>query len=134
MSKGFTLLEVLLVISMVGILAGFSMPVMVSAIAQNAERNAEALARSLLRTARRNAYTGKQADEWSVRVEGNQIVMFLGDSFATRDQSFDIVQEVTFMDFPINQVTFEQGTGLTSDNGLDLGSTIIGVNQYGLLE
>lgn len=93
-SRGFSLIEVLLSVAIIGMLAGLSLPIYQSF--QN--RNELDIATQSLASALRRAqiYTrGVSGDsQWGVRVQSASITLFKGTSFAGRDTAFDEITTI----------------------------------------
>lgn len=88
-SSGFSLIELILVISIIGIIAGTTIPIGSSFLARNYLHNKTNELMTSLRNAQINSLAGKQNGQWGVYVGNDQIVLFQGASFASRDQVFD---------------------------------------------
>lgn len=86
---GFTLLEIMLSVAMIGVIAGIGVPVYQSLQV----RNDLDLAARYYSDALRRAQVLSQAVDgdttWGVRAEPGLITIFKGSSFALRDVSFD---------------------------------------------
>lgn len=89
MSKGFTLIEMMLSVGILSLLAGLSLPVYQSF--QN--RNELDITTQSLASALRRAQTysrGMNGDsQWGVAVQANTITLFKGSSYAARDTAYD---------------------------------------------
>jgi prepilin-type N-terminal cleavage/methylation domain-containing protein len=87
--RGFTLVEVLLSMAIIGTLAGLSLPVYESFVRRNdLDLAAQQLAASL-RRAETYARSVKQDAAWSVRIEPTSVVLYQGTNFGGRDTAFD---------------------------------------------
>lgn len=88
-SRGFTLIEALLSVSIMGIIAGLSIPVYQIFLVQNdLSNNTESVASSL-RRAQTYARGVKDDSTWGVKVQSSVITLFKGATFATRDAAYD---------------------------------------------
>jgi prepilin-type N-terminal cleavage/methylation domain-containing protein len=86
---GFTLMEMLLSITIIGLLAGLSVPVYESFVRRNdLDLTAQQLAASV-RRASTYARSVRQDDAWGVRVQSSTVTLFKGTNFATRNTAFD---------------------------------------------
>ena len=87
---GFTLIELLLVVAIVSILGVSGSAIGQRFLVTNYLENKTNELASILITAQLNSMSGKENSQWGVSVSGNQMTLFKGDSFATRDSSFDM--------------------------------------------
>ena len=94
-SSGFTLIELLLVIALMGVLAGFAVPTSRQLLVRNNLDVADYTARQTIRRAQHLAHSGARDSNWGTYIEPGQVVMYLGNSYATRDNSFDEVYAVS---------------------------------------
>lgn len=87
--SGFTLIELLLVIGMISILAGLSLPFYNNLMA----KNATAVARqATMRIFHRAQYLARAVDgdaTWGIKLLPAQIVVFQGATYASRNTSYD---------------------------------------------
>ncbi|MBT4277760.1 prepilin-type N-terminal cleavage/methylation domain-containing protein [Candidatus Falkowbacteria bacterium] len=94
-TKGFTLLEILLVVAIIVIIAGFSMPVLQSF--QN--RNDLDIATNIfVQSLRRSQVLSRSAEEdssWGTYIQAGNITIFQGSTYAGRDSDFDEVFEIS---------------------------------------
>ena len=87
--KGFTLIELLLVIAVVFIISFLSVPFYARFFTQNAVANTVDQLVGEIRKAQIYAVSGKQNGSWGVHFGSNQIVLFQGNSYASRNTAFD---------------------------------------------
>ena len=111
--KGFTLIEVMLTMSLLGILALLSSPFYGRFIfSQEVPVVYDELEGSFAK-AQLYSMTGNNDAMWGVAVNGDNIILFQGTSFASRDQAFD----ETFVIHPrvtvsgLSEVVFARTTG-----------------------
>lgn len=140
--RGFTLIELLVVIAVIGILAvGFASVGTNFLTRSNSENVANDLS-SNLRIAQLNSIYSKRNSSWGVRVQGDEIVLFVGASYATRNTTYDehIAHPSTVTITPATaEVVFTEITGdatpITFTVTNNLGETkTIGVNSEGVLD
>lgn len=117
---GFTLLEVLLVVSMIAVLGGIS-----ATSWQSIQRDNELnLAAQQVAAGARRAETLAQASDgdstWGVTATATQVVVFKGASFAARDQTVDEVFDLnsTVSVSGTSEYVFQKLTGLPQTAGV----------------
>ena len=86
---GFTLLEVMLSVVMIGILTGLSLPLYNSFAARNDLDNTTQQVVAALRRAETYARDGRSDSAWSVEIQSSAVTLFKGTVFATRDAAYD---------------------------------------------
>lgn len=87
--RGFTLIELILVIAVLSIVAMLSSPFYSRFLLQNAVGNTEDQLIGSLRKAQTYAMSGRQSDSWSVNYSSNTITLYKGTSFSGRNSAFD---------------------------------------------
>jgi prepilin-type N-terminal cleavage/methylation domain-containing protein len=119
LKSGFTLLEVLLSISLVLIMIGISVPILQSFQLSSEVDNATALAVRAIRSAQINAQTGYQDSTWGVRIAAGGFTVFKGVSYAARDQNFDQAYSIdpAIGVSGISEIVFTKMTGNTTNTG-----------------
>ncbi|MDD4409254.1 MAG: prepilin-type N-terminal cleavage/methylation domain-containing protein [Candidatus Pacebacteria bacterium] len=117
--KGFTILELLLSVAMIAVLAAASVPLYSIYRSRGSVDSSSSIAVNSLRSAIIFSTSGKANSQWGVHFEKGKITIFKGDSFSSRDISYDKVvtleDDVTFSG--INDVYFNN-KGLPSQTGL----------------
>ncbi len=88
---GFTLIEVLLVLALLGLIVGLAAPVVWSFSMQNDLDLETAIAAQTMRRAQSLAVYGSNDSSWGVKLESRDVTLFSGSSFAGRDLDFDEV-------------------------------------------
>ena len=86
---GFTLMELLLSIAIIGILAGISAPFYQSFVQRNDLDIATQQLVSSLRRAQSYARVGDSDSAWSVEITGGNVILFKGVTYGTRDANYD---------------------------------------------
>lgn len=88
---GFTLLELLLCIAIIGILTGLSLPVYESFARRNDLDLTVQSTASAIRRAETYARAVRGDSTWGVKFQSTDITLFKGATYATRDTNFDEV-------------------------------------------
>lgn len=88
-TQGFTLIEILIVISMILFLFGLSLPVYQSMMFGSEVENANKILVSTLRRAQTQSTAGLDDSKWGVYVTSTHVILFKGDTYATRDTTAD---------------------------------------------
>lgn len=118
-SQGFTLLELLICISIIGILTALSTPVYESFARRNDLDLTTETVVSMLRRAQTYATAVDENSSWGVELQATTITLFKGSSFGARDTLFDetlgVPGSVTMGG--LGEVRFAVFTGLPSATG-----------------
>ena len=139
--KGFTLLEVLLSIALVGVLAGISMPVLVTLQTKNDLAVAAATIAQSFRRAQVLSLAVDGDTAWGVEVQSGSIVVFKGTSYAARDASYDEIFDLPTSITPsgVSEIVFAKMTGNPQTTGTvtltttNSGTSTITVNGKGVI-
>jgi len=86
---GFTLTEILLTVAIIAIIGAASAPYLSRFLAGGYLTTATAKVARTLRKAQTYSLNGKQDSVWGVHYEPKLLVLFKGESYTTRDSSFD---------------------------------------------
>lgn len=118
--RGFTLLELLLSVAVIGALAGLSLPVYRTLLQKN---DLDIAAVTIAQSLRRSQLLSQAVDgdtTWGVKVQSSSIVVFKGASYATRDTTFDETFDVpaTIGVGGATEVVFAKFTGLPQTTGV----------------
>lgn len=118
--RSFTLLEVLLVIAIITIIAGFSLPVyQLLTIKNDLDVTASSITQSLRRA--QLFSRGVVGDSnWGVKIQMGNLTLYKGPSFSSRDTSSD---ELTSLPPEVNvsgldEINFTKLYGATQNNGI----------------
>lgn len=90
MRPAFTLIEILVVIGLMGMIMLFTLPVGMETLRQHEFLNARESLRRTLTTAREDAFAGTGGAAWGVAIIGNDLVRFQGNSYLSRNASYDV--------------------------------------------
>lgn len=117
--KGFTLLEVLLSLAVIGFISGISIPVYQSFQVRN---DLDIAAVTYAQTLRRAQILSQAVDgdiAWGVYIISGSITLFRGNSYIGHDSSFDEVFEMPNSITPsgITEIVFTKFTGLPQTTG-----------------
>jgi len=147
--KGFTLLELLLVLAIIAIIAAFTFPIYTGfQLSQIHDTRTEEIVQAL-RQAQSKSMAGQNDSSWGVYFDSsnNKFVIFQGTSYASRVSDYDYETELestlSLSNISINgggsEVVFTKIDGSTTDYGsLDLttdeDTATISINAAGLVE
>jgi prepilin-type N-terminal cleavage/methylation domain-containing protein len=140
--SGYTLVEILLVLGMIAILAGISMPIYQTFQVKNYLNLGVSNTVQALRRAQLLSQAIEGDANWGVKIESGRIVLFKGVNFSSREEVFDEVSELPESVVPSLDTEFvfqklsgePQATGtlvLTANNGE---SRTLTVNSKGIIE
>ena len=112
--SGFTLLEVLLSVAIIGIMAGISVPVYQSLQVRN---DLDIGATAVTQSARRAQILAQASDGdigWGVYIQSGFITLFKGASYATRDNVYDEVFDLPVSITPsgMSEIVYIKFTGM----------------------
>jgi prepilin-type N-terminal cleavage/methylation domain-containing protein len=117
--RGFTLVEMILSVIIIGMLAGLSLPLYQSFATRNdADITTESIA-NLLRRGNTYARGAAQDSTWSVRVDAGSATLYKGATYATRDTTYDEIVSIpaSYNLSGLSEVSFSKLTGLPSTAG-----------------
>lgn len=119
MKKGFTILEMLLVLTIVAFLAGVSAPIYMSFQARNELNVATTILVQSLRRAQTLSRAMENDETWGVYLDGSDLTIFNGASYSARNTEYDEIFSVgPLIYFSGNsEIVFDLSTGETSDTG-----------------
>lgn len=117
--SGFTFVELILVISIVLVVGAFSSVYFSNFLNKNAVSNARDSLMGQLRKAQMYSMVGRENTGWGVALSGSNLVLFAGNTYATRNTAFDettrINSSVSFSGF--SEIDFFRLTGSPSATG-----------------
>lgn len=118
-ARGFTLIEMLLSLSVIGLLAGGSLPVLYSFQLRNDQRLTAEQTVAALRRAGTYARGMKNDSPWSVRISASEITLYKGSAYDTRDTAYDEITDMPASLTPsgLSDITFAKLTGVPSATG-----------------
>lgn len=116
---GFTLIELLLTIVIITVIGSFSVVFFSRFLTQNAVANTQDQLIGQLRKAQLYAMMGRQNGNWGVAVAAGKIILFQGNTYATRntafDETFSVNSNITISGF--SEILFSKMTGLPNTSG-----------------
>lgn len=140
-NRGITIIELLLVISVVAIISATAVPISSNMLIRNYHRDSRDELISQLFTARINAITNKENTDWGVNTTAHQITLFKGVNYASRDTNFDKTFETpNSITVSTSEIVFQQNTGnVDSPPSFNVSSTLgdsysISINQVGNID
>lgn len=140
--KGFSLLEVLLIIALVGVLLGAGIPVLYSYFSGNNLDSASSRVTQSLYQAKTFAEAGVDDSEWGVYIQNGLVTIFQGNDYAGRDAGYDqdieLAEEIAVSG--IDEIYFSVFSGSPSATG-DIVLSIVGertatisINSLGIIQ
>lgn len=140
-TEGFTLVEILLVFALFVIILGLTAPLTLSFVLRNDLDTTTAQVTQTLRRAQNLAADVDQDTPWGIRLQNNQVILFSGASFDTRNSSLDETSDFsgTITVTGNNEVVFNKLLGqpaspafITLSNSLNQTRTV-SINAAGLV-
>lgn len=92
--RGFTLIEALLSIAILTILTGLTLTIGRTTLLRNDLSSATDLLVSSIRRSQSLAQSNATDSRWGVHLEQSKIVLFRGNSYATRDATYDEISKI----------------------------------------
>lgn len=116
---GFTLVEMLLSVALIGLLVGISLPLYTTFVGRNdlditAQQTASAIRRA------QSFSRGVNADsQWGVHIASGNVVLFKGSTYAARDTAYDEVTPIPGSITPsgLDGVVFTRLTAIPNTTG-----------------
>lgn len=117
--KGFTLLEIILVVALILFLFGISMPVYQTMLFGSEVESGNKILVSTLRKAQTQSMASVSDAKWGVKLFSNNLVLFKGDSYDARDSSADSAYTLpaTFVISGPTEIVFSKKYGIPSATG-----------------
>jgi prepilin-type N-terminal cleavage/methylation domain-containing protein len=117
--KGFTLLEVLLSVSLISVIAGVSIPIYQSFQVRNDLDIATTSTVQILRRAQVLSQASDGDISWGWQIQSGSMTLFKGVSYVARDVAYDEVFDVPTSITPsgVSEIVYTKFTGLPSVTG-----------------
>ncbi len=118
--NGFTLVEMLLAVALIGVLAGIGAPIMTRSLTKN---DLDVAVVSLAQSWRRGqglSMANEGNSLWGVKVSAGSITLFKGATFASRDADYDEIFSLPTtisVSGVVTEITFSKLTGTPSATG-----------------
>ncbi|PKM91758.1 hypothetical protein CVU82_00945 [Candidatus Falkowbacteria bacterium HGW-Falkowbacteria-1] len=139
-SRGFSLLEILLTVSILALLAGVLSPVYFSMQSRDSLEAKTETVVSSLRRAQILSMTGENDSSWGLKILENEVVVFEGNDYLTRDTVYDDIIKIDskIITSGLDEIVFNKIVGDTNDTGVvTLKSTTqernIDINKKGIV-
>jgi prepilin-type N-terminal cleavage/methylation domain-containing protein len=140
--KGFTLIELSLVVAIMSVVAGLSVPIYQSFQVKNSLDVTTNIIVQELRRAQTLAQSASEDSNWGVNASSGNIILFKGGDFSSRDTSFDETFDVsTAVSFSgVTEIIFSKIYGEPQPNGTitltaaNNDSKSIVINSKGMIE
>lgn len=141
-TSGFTLIELILVVSIISILVVLYASVGSSFLVKNYTQNTTNDLVSKIRLAQLNSMFSKKDSAWGVRIQNNQIILFEGTTFASRNPTYDEVSHfpATVSISPNNsEFLFSKSTGTSNTATLTVSNNVgdtstVSINEEGIVD
>lgn len=117
--RGFTILELLLVMASIAIIAGFSIPLWRNQLIKN---DLDVAVMTISQTLKRAQILAQAVDGdigWGVKVQSGNITLFKGNTYAARDTNFDetFTLQSAIVPSGLSEVDYTKFTGLPGTTG-----------------
>jgi len=134
-AMGFTLLEMLISVTIIGMLVGVSVPVYESFVRQNDLNLATQGIATMIQRAETYALGNNTDSVWSIELLPASVILFQGTSFASRntnyDETYPIPGSITLSG--LTEIQFAKLTALPNTTGtITLASTTLDTNTITL--
>lgn len=129
--KGFTLIELLILIAIMGLISSLSVSFYSRFYTQNSVQNTLDQYVGELRKAQIYSMMGRQNGNWGVNFTSNRIVLYQGNSYATRTTAFDEIFNINtnISVSGIGDINYARYTGIPTNGGSTIVSTLTATIQ-----
>lgn len=88
--RGYSLIEMILTVGMVSAIALYSFPMLMTSQAANDLKVTAHQVEGYIKEAQLLALSQENSSDWGVYVSGGNLTMYSGDTYATRDTTYDV--------------------------------------------
>jgi len=138
--KGFTIIELLVVIAIISVVAVVAIPVSIDYQQRNDLNVSQTTFAQGIRRAQQMSMSGEGDSQWGVSAISGAIVIFKGNTYATRDLTFDENYDISSaivlsgqLEYDFSKVTgapIQTGTAIFTDGNYQ---KQVGVNAKGIV-
>lgn len=140
--NGFTMIELLLVVAIMGLVSGFSVPIYQSFLVKNDLDTAIISISQQIKRAQSLSVSGLEDSLWGIKLETGKAIIFKGSDFSSRDILFDEIFEIpkSISISGVNEIIFSKLYGNPSSFGVitltsvNSDSRDIIINQKGVVD
>ena len=117
--NGFTLIEVLIVMAMMAIVGAIALPISVDYQQRNDLDVAQVSFVQSIRRAQQLSMSGEGDSQWGVTANSGNIVIFKGNTYATRDATYDENYDISTAIVASGQIEYDfaKVSGLPAQTG-----------------
>lgn len=126
-ARGFTLIELVLVMTLVAAIVGISTPFLISYQRRNMLRTDTIMVQELIRRAQGLAENSVANSNWGVYFNGQNVIIYKGDNYLGRDPAFD--ETSTLSDATSVSGNLEYNFDVLTGDTVNAGSTILTVDN-----
>lgn len=92
--NGFSLIEILLVVTLFALISAMTIPFGIDFLSRDRVSITRDILVNSARTAQHNAINMRDDDDWGIEILQEEIVVYKGNDYATRDSAYDSVTSI----------------------------------------